>query len=82
MSAPAPAPTALVPARAFALGSYIQQVHNASLLPWTGEVVELVGMLVASRGPAAAVGDFCEVVTSSRRRVRVQVIDPASIADG
>jgi flagellum-specific ATP synthase len=37
-------------------------------------VVEVVGMLVASRGPAAAVGDFCEVITSSGRRVRVQVI--------
>ena len=69
MSAPAPAP-----ARACTLNSYIQQVRNAALLPWTGEVVELVGMLVASSGPAAAVGDLCEVIASSGRRVRVQVI--------
>ena len=61
-------------AASFDLNPYIQQVHHASWLPWTGEVVELVGMLVASRGPAAAVGDFCEVVTSTGRRVRVQVI--------
>ena len=54
--------------------TYLQQVRNTDLLPWTGEVVELVGMLVASNGPAAAVGDFCEVITSSGRRVRVQVI--------
>jgi FliI/YscN family ATPase len=31
-------------------------------------------MLIASRGPNAAVGDFCEVLTSSGRRVRTQVI--------
>jgi flagellum-specific ATP synthase len=56
------------------LGQYIQQVRDTELLPWTGEVVELIGMLVASRGPSAAVGDFCEVMTSSGRRVRTQVI--------
>ena len=38
------------------------------------EVVELVGMLVASRGPAVAVGDFCELITSAGRRIRTQVI--------
>jgi FliI/YscN family ATPase len=69
MSAPTPAP-----ARACALNSYIQQVQTTRLLPWAGEVVELVGMLVASNGPAAAVGDFCEVIASSGRRVRIQVI--------
>jgi flagellum-specific ATP synthase len=56
------------------LNPYIQCVDQANLLPWTGEVVELVGMLVASRGPAVAVGDFCEVLASSGRRVRTQVI--------
>jgi flagellum-specific ATP synthase len=56
------------------LTPYIQSVGKANLLPWTGEVVELVGMLVASRGPAVAVGDFCEVMASSGRRVRTQVI--------
>ena len=56
------------------LKPYIHAVDQSSLLPWTGEVVELVGMLVASRGPAVAVGDFCEVLASSGRRVRTQVI--------
>lgn len=56
------------------LDRYFQQVRNTELLPWTGEVVELVGMLVASRGPAVAVGDFCEVRTSAGRRIRTQVI--------
>jgi flagellum-specific ATP synthase len=56
------------------LQPFVDQVRNTQLLPWSGEVVELVGMLVASRGPAAAVGDFCEVQSSSGRRIRTQVI--------
>ena len=58
----------------FDLQPYLEQVRNTELLPWSGEVVELVGMLVASRGPSAAVGEFCEVHASSGRRVRTQVI--------
>ena len=56
------------------LHRYFDQVRNTELLPWSGEVVELVGMLIASRGPAVAVGDFCEVRTSAGRRIRTQVI--------
>ena len=55
------------------LNPYIARVQNSELLPWTGIVVELVGMLVASKGPAVALGDFCEVITSSGRRIRTQV---------
>jgi FliI/YscN family ATPase len=64
----------MTPTASFDLKPYIHQVSNSSLLPWTGEIVELVGMLVASRGPAVAVGDFCEVLSSSGRRIRTQVI--------
>ena len=39
-----------------------------------GEVVELVGLIVESRGPAAAIGDFCEIRTRSGRSLRTQVI--------
>jgi flagellum-specific ATP synthase len=56
------------------LKPYIRQVRNSELLPWIGEVVELVGLLIASRGPAVGVGDFCEVTTSGGRRIRTQVI--------
>jgi len=56
------------------LDPVISQVRNTELLPWTGEVAEVVGMLIASRGPAVAVGDFCEVSTSAGRRIRTQVI--------
>ncbi len=40
----------------------------------SGEVVELVGLLVESRGPAAAIGDFCEIRTRSGRTIRTQVV--------
>jgi flagellum-specific ATP synthase len=59
---------------AFDLNPYIVQVRQTALLPWTGEIEEVVGLLLSSRGPAVAVGDFCEVVASSGRRVRTQVI--------
>lgn len=59
---------------AFDLNPYIHQVRQTLLLPWTGEIEEVVGLLLSSRGPAVAVGDFCEVVASSGRRVRTQVI--------
>ena len=39
-----------------------------------GEVVELVGLIVESKGPSAAIGDFCEIRTRSGRTVRCQVI--------
>jgi len=61
-------------APAMSLNPLIHRVRNTELLPWTGEVVELTGLLVASRGPAVAVGDFCEVLTSSGRAIRTQVI--------
>ena len=41
---------------------------------WTGEVTELIGLLVESIGPAVAVGDFCEIQTQTGRTVRTQVI--------
>src|SRR6266700_1551012 len=39
-----------------------------------GEVVELVGLIIESRGPAAAIGDFCEIRTRGGRAIRTQVI--------
>lgn len=43
-------------------------------LQWMGQVTEVVGLLIKSRGPNAAIGDFCEVLTSGGRRIRTQVI--------
>ncbi|HEX4136669.1 MAG TPA: FliI/YscN family ATPase [Bryobacteraceae bacterium] len=58
----------------FDLTPYLSQVAQSNILPWTGEIVEVVGLLLASRGPSAAVGDFCEVLTSNGKRIRTQVI--------
>ncbi len=43
-------------------------------LQWTGRVTRLTGLLIESEGPAAAIGDFCEVISESGRRIRTQVI--------
>ena len=40
----------------------------------TGRVTQLTGLLVESEGPAAAVGDLCEIETGSGRGIRTQVI--------
>src|SRR3954452_12930856 len=56
------------------LTSCINALETIDPFQWTGEVSEMVGMLIESRGPAAAVGSFCEIRTSSGRIVRTQVV--------
>jgi FliI/YscN family ATPase len=56
------------------LTQWIRNVENSDPLRWTGEVTQIVGLVVESRGPVAGVGDFCEILTRSGRRIRAQVI--------
>ncbi len=49
-------------------------VERSDTFRWCGRVTDVVGLLVESDGPAAAIGDFCEVCTAEGRRVRTQVI--------
>lgn len=56
------------------LDSYIADLERFSLLRSTGEVTEVVGLLIESRGPSVAIGDFCEVMTATGRPIRTQVI--------
>jgi flagellum-specific ATP synthase len=56
------------------LESYLGDLEQVSPLRWTGEVTEVVGLLIESRGPNVGIGDFCEVITSEHRRIRTQVI--------
>jgi FliI/YscN family ATPase len=56
------------------LAPYISGIEAMSPFRWTGQVTEVIGLLVESRGPNVAIGDFCEVRTSSGRRIRTQVI--------
>jgi FliI/YscN family ATPase len=57
------------------LARFFRSAERAEPIRMEGEVAELVGLLVESRGPAgAALGDFCEIRTRSGRRIRTQVV--------
>jgi flagellum-specific ATP synthase len=56
------------------LSRYTALLNRMQPVRMEGEIVELVGLIVESRGPAAAMGDFCEIRTRSGRSVRTQVI--------
>lgn len=49
-------------------------IGTLDTMVWTGAVTQIVGLLIESQGPAAAVGDFCEICLSNGRLVRTQVI--------
>jgi flagellum-specific ATP synthase len=57
-----------------AIGALARHTPEVDLLPWVGEVTEMVGLVIASRGPVVSIGDFCELRTSSGRSIRSQVI--------
>lgn len=52
----------------------LETIERRDPYRWTGKVLALSGLLVESRGPAAAVGDFCEIQCSGGRRIRTQVV--------
>ena len=56
------------------LSRYAAFVERVEPVRMEGEIVELSGLIVESKGPAAAIGDFCEIRTRTGRRVRTQVI--------
>jgi FliI/YscN family ATPase len=56
------------------LQQYIEAISTIDPFRFTGEVVELRGLLIESIGPSAAVGDFCEILSGSGRTIRVQVV--------
>ena len=56
------------------LNGYIGGLDGMELLRWSGAVTELVGLLIESRGPAAPIGSFCEILASSGKRIRTQVV--------
>ena len=51
----------------------VAAVETMETFRWSGRVRELAGLVVASDGPAAGIGDFCEI-QSSQRPVRAQVV--------
>ena len=58
----------------FNLQEKLRQLQQLDPLQSSGEVTALVGLVIESVGPAVAIGDFCEVHTSSGRTVRTQTI--------
>ena len=56
------------------LAPYLSYVENSSPLAWTGQVTDVVGLLIESRGPTVAIGDFCEIRTVTGRSIRTQVV--------
>ncbi|HTQ54208.1 MAG TPA: FliI/YscN family ATPase [Bryobacteraceae bacterium] len=56
------------------LQPYVTALSGLDGMRQVGEVVEIAGLLVESAGPAAALGDFCEIAAAGGRRVRSQVI--------
>src|SRR5258706_14985494 len=56
------------------LTPFISDLDQIDLLPWTGQVTATVGLLIESQGPAAAIGDFCEIRSANGRSIRTQVI--------
>jgi len=56
------------------LSPYLAALEGLEPMLHVGEVVEMAGLLVESAGPAAAIGDFCEISASGGNCVRSQVI--------
>jgi FliI/YscN family ATPase len=56
------------------LAPYLADLERIQPYRWTGEVTDVVGLLIESRGPHAAIGDFCEIQASGGRPIRTQVI--------
>jgi flagellum-specific ATP synthase len=57
-----------------ALAPYMVDLDQMDLLLWSGQVTATVGLLIESQGPAAAIGDFCEIQSANGRNIRTQVI--------
>ncbi len=64
----------ILPPERVELGAYFTALESLDTLPWQGEVVEATGLVVESRGPAAAIGDLCEIHLSDGRVVRSSTI--------
>ena len=56
------------------LDQYFGRLETMETWRWSGAVTQLIGLLVESQGPSAAIGDFLEVTTSSGRTIRTQTI--------
>lgn len=58
----------------FQAARYLRHLDQIDPFCWSGTVKRMSGLLVESCGPASAVGDFCEIRTSTGRTFLSQVI--------
>ncbi|MBI2687124.1 MAG: FliI/YscN family ATPase [Acidobacteria bacterium] len=58
----------------FIAAPYLGDLERIAPYRSSGKVTQVAGLLVESEGPAAGLGDFCEIILSGSRRVRTQVI--------
>lgn len=56
------------------LQKYFSALGQMDTASYSGRVRELTGLLVTADGPAAAVGDLCEIRAAQGRTIRAQVI--------
>jgi len=56
------------------LEPYLAALERIDPVQRVGRVTRIAGLVIESEGPAAAVGDFCEILTSQGRRIRTQVV--------
>jgi FliI/YscN family ATPase len=58
----------------FPLDAYLSRLSNADPAPVVGQVTRAVGLIVESTGPAASVGEICEVRTDRGIALPVEVV--------
>lgn len=56
------------------LNAYLEAVPAIETMRWSGVVTDQVGLLIESRGPKVAIGDFCEIVSPAGKPIRAQVV--------
>jgi len=56
------------------LAPYYEKLERLDFRRCSGTVTEMIGLIVESSGPAAAIGDFCEIRTGAGRSIRTQVV--------
>src|SRR6266581_1236172 len=62
------------PSQSLDFSPYFRLLSASEPHVFMGAVTEMVGLLIESSGPAAALCDFCEIQTAQGRAVRVQVV--------
>ena len=58
----------------FVAAPFLRDLERTNSWRSSGTVTQVVGLLVESEGPAAGLGDFCQITLANGRRVRTQVI--------